>query len=151
MSDFSAGDARRPLLRVGDGSVGASVCYEDVFPEEVIEALPDARYLVNVSNDAWFGDSLAPHQHLEIARMRALETGRFLLRATNTGISAILGPDGAVLSSLPLDKEGVVTGVIRSAEGSTPFSRWVNLPVVVGSVVVLLGAGMRGRLRRDPR
>ncbi|MGE5154992.1 MAG: apolipoprotein N-acyltransferase, partial [Bdellovibrio bacteriovorus] len=97
MSDFSRGEGARPLLRVGAWITGASICYEDAFPAEVTQALPDAQFLINVSNDAWFGDSLAPHQHLEIARMRALETGRYLLRATNTGISAIIDHRGRLL------------------------------------------------------
>ena len=95
MSDFSAGGAGESLLQVGGLPVGASICYEDVFAEEVIRALPQAAYLINVSNDAWFGDSLAPWQHLEIARMRALETGRPLVRSTNTGISAVIDHRGA--------------------------------------------------------
>ena len=140
MSDFSSGTAAAPLLKVNGYAVGVSICYEDAFPEEVIQALPEAAFLVNVSNDAWFGDSLAPRQHLEIARMRALETQRYLLRATNTGISAVIGPDGAVLASLPLDKKGVVTGAIRLLEGATPFARWGNLSIVLGSMIGLLAA-----------
>jgi len=149
MSDFSAGSAARPLLRVNGYEVGVSICYEDVFPEEVIEALPDAAYLVNVSNDGWFGDSLAPYQHLEIARMRALETQRYLLRATNTGVSAIIGPDGRVRESLPLDRRGVVSGSIQRVQGTTPFGRWGNLPVVLGCLLGVLGGATWGG-RRSP-
>ncbi len=140
MSDFSRGSAPRPLLRVGGDGVGASVCYEDAFPEEVIQALPEAAYLVNLSNDGWFGDSLAPYQHLEIARLRALETGRYLLRATNTGISAIIGPDGAVRESLGLERRGLVRGSIQRLSGATPFVRWGNWPVVIGSLILVLVA-----------
>lgn len=149
MSDFSQGSAPRPLLRVGGDVVGASVCYEDAFPEELIQALPDAAYLINVSNDGWFGDSLAPYQHLEIARMRALETGRYLLRATNTGISAIIGPRGAVLESLALGQRGVVQGAIQRLSGATPFVQWGNLPVVSGSLLGLLLGVVWRRSRVD--
>lgn len=148
MSDFSAGTASTPLLEVDGYGVGVSVCYEDAFPEEVIQALPEAAFLVNLSNDAWFGDSLAPHQHLDIARMRALESQRYLLRATNTGVSAIIGPDGKVLASLALDQQGVVTSEIQRLEGATPFVRWGNRPIVAVSMIVLLG-GLGWRLRRS--
>jgi apolipoprotein N-acyltransferase len=116
MSDFSRGQAEQPLLQVGPHAVGVSICYEDVFPEEVRQALPEARYLINVSNDAWFGDSLAPHQHLEFARLRALENGRPLLRATNTGISAIIDHRGHVTASLPLFERSALTGRIQPRE-----------------------------------
>ena len=143
MSDFSPGDDRRPLLSVGAHRAGVSICYEDVFPAEVIEALPEAAYLINVSNDAWFGDSLAPPQHLEIARMRALETGRDLLRATNTGISAIIDHRGRLIGTLPAFVRGAVTAEIQPRQGATPFSRYGNAPVVGLALVLLLLGGRR--------
>lgn len=146
MSDFSSGDDRRPLLNVGAHRVGVSICYEDAFPAEVIEALPEAAYLINVSNDAWFGDSLAPYQHLEIARMRALETGRDLIRATNTGISAIIDYRGRLIDILPAFVRGAVTTEIQPRQGATPFSRFGNAPAV-GLALVLLLLGGRRRLQ----
>ena len=95
MSDLVAGEGE-PIVMMHGIPVGVSICYEAAFGEEIIRALPRAQILANVSNDAWFGDSLAPHQHLQIAQSRALETGRYMLRATNTGISAIIDPDGQV-------------------------------------------------------
>ena len=130
MSDFSAGPPGASVLMVNGVKVGASICYEDAFPEEVIQALPEAAYLINASNDAWFGDSLAPHQHLQIARMRALETSRYLLRSTNTGISAIVGPAGALIASSSLLEEAVLKGQIQPMSGMTPFARFGNLPVL---------------------
>lgn len=121
MSDFSAGTAPRPLLRVGKHLAGVSICYEDVFPAEVVEALPEAAYLINVSNDAWFGDSPAPHQHLEMARMRALENGRWLLRSTNTGISAILDHRGKILGRVSLFERGTFSAEVQPRRGATPF------------------------------
>lgn len=135
MSDFSAGALRQPLLRAAGYPVGISICYEDAFGEEVIGDLPEAAYLVNVSNDAWFGDSLAPHQHLQIARMRALETGRYMLRATNTGISAIIGPKGQLQAKSPQFQVHVLTGDMQPMAGATPYVRWGNRAVVV----ILLG------------
>ena len=145
MADFAAGNETRPLVRIGDTPVGVSICYEDAFGEEVVEALPEAAYLVNLSNDAWFGDSLAPHQHLQIARMRALETGRPLLRATNTGISALIDPRGEILAATGAFEETVLTGVIQPMAGATPFVRSGN-GLAVGLMLAALGlALLRGR------
>ena len=146
MSDFSRGQAERPLLQVGAHQVGVSICYEDIFPGEVREALPHAAYLISVSNDAWFGDSLAPHQHLEFARVRALENGRALVRATNTGISAIIDHRGRVLVSIPSFVRGSVSADIQPRGGATPFSRWGSLPVLSLVVLMLvLAVGLRAR------
>ncbi|WP_367114602.1 apolipoprotein N-acyltransferase [Thiohalocapsa sp.] len=138
MSDFSRGRAAQPLLQVGPYAVGVSICYEDVFPEEVREALPEAAYLINVSNDAWFGDSLAPHQHLEFARLRALENGRPLVRATNTGISAIIDHRGRVMASLPLFERAVLTGTIQPRTGLTPFAALGSGPVLLLAAAMLV-------------
>ena len=85
----------QPPMQIAGELVAVTICYEDVFGAEQLHYLPDATLLVNVSNDAWFGDSIAPHQHLQIARVRAAEAGRYLLRATNTGVTAIIDPHGA--------------------------------------------------------
>jgi apolipoprotein N-acyltransferase len=147
MSSFSRGEAERPLLQVGPYRVGVSICYEDVFPEEVRQALPEAAYLINVSNDAWFGDSLAPHQHLEFARLRALENGRPLVRATNTGISAIIDHRGRVTASLPLFERGVLTGTIQPRTGRTPFAAVGSLPALLLAAAMLVAALLLGRSR----
>ena len=143
MSDFSRGDAERPLLAVGERLVGASICYEDAFPAEVAQALPDAELLINVSNDAWFGDSLAPHQHLEIARMRALENGRYLQRATNTGISAIIDERGEVLGTVPSFVRGGFAAEVQPRAGATPYSQLGNrLAIGAAAAMVLLALGI---------
>jgi apolipoprotein N-acyltransferase len=142
VSDFSRGSAERPLLAVGDRLAGVSICYEDAFPAEVSQALPEAEFLINVSNDAWFGDSLAPHQHLEMARMRALETGRYLLRATNTGISAIIDQRGRVLGMVPSFVRGDFATEVRPYAGATPYVRLRNAPAIgLAAGLVLLGVG----------
>jgi apolipoprotein N-acyltransferase len=151
MSDFTAGSKAKPLMQVGQYQVGMSICYEDAFGAESAQALPEAAYLINASNDAWFGDSLAPRQHLQIARMRALETSRYLLRATNTGISAVIGPKGELLSTAPLLQEAVVEGHIQPLSGSTPFGRMGNLPIL-GILVLTLVVGFpcgHARVRRS--
>jgi apolipoprotein N-acyltransferase len=154
--DMTAGDAEQPPLRAGGQKLGATICYEDAYGSQQLKVLRDATLLVNVSNDAWFGDSTAPHQHLEIARMRALEDGRALLRATNDGVTAVIGPDGRVLEQIQQFKPGVLTTTVEPRTGLTPYARMGNVPVVVFCLVgVLLGllaaraprqAGRQGRV-----
>lgn len=147
MSEFSPGDSERPLLRVGPHLAGVSICYEDAFPSEVAQALPEARYLVNVSNDAWFGDSLAPHQHLEMARMRALETGRHMVRATNTGISAIIDARGQIVGQVHSFVRGAYTGPVEPRAGATPFVRVGNRLAIGLALTLALVAVLLSRAR----
>jgi apolipoprotein N-acyltransferase len=151
MSSFSPGDGDRPpLLELAGWQAGVGVCYEDAFGREVREALPQAAFLVNASNDAWFGHSLAPHQHMAMARMRAAETGRYMLRATNTGISAIIGPHGRVLAESPQFETDLLQGRVTPLRGSTPYVRWGDwLPVGLAGLLVLVG-GCPRRWRRRP-
>ncbi|VAW74211.1 Apolipoprotein N-acyltransferase / Copper homeostasis protein CutE [hydrothermal vent metagenome] len=137
-SDFTSGGLDQPLLKVAGYPVGASICYEIAFGEEIIHTLPQAAFLINISNDAWFGDSLAPHQHLEMARMRARETERYLLRATNTGISAIIDADGQLIVQSPQFEMTTVTGTVQPRSGATPYVRWGNRPVLILSIGLLL-------------
>ena len=137
MSDFSAGDGAQPPLLLAGQPVAVSICYEDAFGEELIRALPRATLLVNVSNDAWFAGSIAPAQHLQIARMRALETGRYLLRATNTGLSAIVDPGGDIVAASPPFREHVLSASVQPMAGATPYVRLGNGPVVLLSGLLL--------------
>lgn len=145
MSDFSSGGLDQPLLQAAGHKIGMSICFEDAFGEEVIHAVPDAAILVNVSNDAWFGNSIAPPQHLQIARMRALETGRPLMRATNTGVSAMIDHNGKIRSIAPQFTEFVLSGDVQPMAGSTPYVRYGNYPVVVLIAVMLIVAFYLGR------
>jgi apolipoprotein N-acyltransferase len=113
--------ARQPPLQLAGQKVAVNICYEDAFGEEIIGALPAATLLVNISNVAWFGDSLAPAQHLQIAQMRALESGRMMLRATNTGMTAIVDVDGRVRSALPPFTRGALVDKVQGYAGATPF------------------------------
>jgi apolipoprotein N-acyltransferase len=148
MSDFSAGEPAKNRLRLAGYEAGISICYEDAFGEEVIRALPEAAFLVNASNDAWFGDSLAPHQHLEMARMRALESGRYLLRATNTGVSAVIDPAGVVVGLSPAFRQDVLTREILPMAGMTPYARMGNV-AIVGLLGLLLGFSAFWRRRGE--
>jgi apolipoprotein N-acyltransferase len=137
MSDFTLGGDREPVLSLVGQPVGMNICYEDAYADEVIRALPRATLLINASNDAWFGDSLAPHQHLEIARMRSLETARFLLRATNTGISAVIDERGKITSRSPQFVPAVLTETVRPLQGVTPFVRWGHGGVVALAILLV--------------
>lgn len=145
MSDFSRGESTKTLIKTSKYNIGISICYEDVFGEEVITGLPEADFLVNVSNDAWFGDSLAPHQHLEMARMRALETGRYLVRATNTGVSAIIGPKGNITQQIPQFEETSLSATIHAYSGATPYVKLGNLPVIIFCFLILFFCVIRAR------
>ncbi len=123
LGSFTSGGDNQKLLIAGGYPFATSICYEDAFAEEAIRSLPEAAFLVNVTNDAWFGDSIEPHQHMQLAQMRALETGRFMLRTTNTGVTAIVAPDGAIVSKAPLFKKTVLKGQIFPMTGMTPYAR----------------------------
>jgi apolipoprotein N-acyltransferase len=145
MSNFTPGPAAQPPLLLAGEKVAVNICYEDVFGEEIIRALPEATLLVNLSNTAWFGDSLAQPQHLQIAQMRALETGRFMLRATNTGMTAIVSPRGRIERVLPPFSEGALVGEVSGYAGATPYVRWGNAAALLLVFVGLLAplAGLR--------
>ena len=131
MSDFSAWtDDQSPLIVAGH-PVGVTVCYEDGFVEEVLEAMPSASILVNVSEDAWFGDSLAPHQRVQMAQMRAREVARPMLRSANTGVSAVIDHLGRVVAQSPQFEPWVLTGSVQPMMGSTPFAAFGNLPLLI--------------------
>lgn len=137
LSDFARGDTIQPPLQVAGQKVAMAICYEDVFGEELINQLPEASLLVNVSNDAWFGDTVAPWQHLQISQMRALEAGRYMLRATNTGITAIINQRGEVLKRAPEFTVARLEGEAQGFAGATPYVRFGNFPLL-GLLVLLL-------------
>ena len=130
MSDFSSGDPDKKLLITDKAVFGMSICYEDAYGSEIRRAMPDADILINVSNDAWFGDSMAPHQHLQIARMRAMENGRYLLRSTNTGISAIIDEKGRIVSQSPQFIPHALAATVKLFQGITPYSRYGNTLII---------------------
>lgn len=131
LADMSPGGAMQPRLRLAGEKVAVNICFEDVFGEEIIRALPDATILVNLSNLAWFGDSLALPQHLQIAQMRAMEVGRYMLRATNTGATAIVDERGRVVQQAETHRTLALSGVAQGFTGATPYVVMGNLPVLV--------------------
>ncbi len=147
MSSFSPGAHDQPPLEAAGQKIAASVCYEDAFGDEMRDYLPEATLLVNGSNNAWYGDSLAPHQHLQISRMRALEFGRPMLRATTNGISAIVNPQGKIDIRSQQFVTDVISETVQPMQGETPYNRWGNW-LVVGFVLLLIGVGYRRSQKR---
>lgn len=139
---IAAGSAEQPLLRAQGVPLAATICYELAFAAEQLAFFPTAELLVNVSNDGWFGDSIAPHQHLQIGQMRARETGRYLLRATNTGITAVVDPRGGVVARMPQFEPGVVRAVVHPQRGMTPFLRYGHVPLLLTALLLLVGSGL---------
>jgi apolipoprotein N-acyltransferase len=141
MSDMTAGPHYQPLMSVKDVKLGVSICYEDVFSRDINLDLPDANILINTSNDAWFGDSLAPHQHLEIAQMRALETARPLVRSTNTGRSAFIDHKGRIVDATDQFKTQTLTETVQGRSGSTPFLYFSAAQPYL-AILILLASGL---------
>ena len=144
--DFTAGSPRQPILSAAGENLGLSICYEDAFGSQQLGLLRHATLLINVTNNAWYGDSTAPHQHLQIARMRALEAGRFLLRAANDGITAAINPEGKIVARLTQFQEGVLRTSVQPMTGLTLYARLGNYPVVVGCLLLLAMAAWRRRM-----
>jgi apolipoprotein N-acyltransferase len=142
MGDLARGGASQPPLTVAGIKAAVNICYEDVFGEEIIRALPEATLLINVSNDAWYGNSSAAMQHNQISQMRAAETGRMMLRATNTGVTSIIGRDGRIQQILPQHEEALLTGQVQAYAGSTPYVWWGNAMVLV-LLGIMLVMGLR--------
>lgn len=130
MANFKNSSKHQPVVNMAGLQAAVSICYEDVFGEEVINGLPEANFLINISNDAWFGDSLAPHQHLQKAQVRTLETARPMLRSTNNGISAVIDHQGNILATSPQFHQHVLTVNFQPTKGTTPY-------VVVGNYLML--------------
>lgn len=143
-SDFSADGPRREPVMVHGQRVGISICFEDVFGSEFSRESRGASFLVNATNDAWFAHSSAPHQHLDIARFRALENGRWLVRATNTGISALIGPDGALLARSRQYEAELMRGEIVPREGLTPYARFGDAPLWWLAGALIVGSALAG-------
>ena len=143
MSDFSRGAATQPPLSAGGARFGVAICYEDLYGGEVIDSLPAAQVLVNVSNDAWFGHSLEPEQHLQASQMRALETGRWMVRSTNTGVTAAIDERGRVVSRLPAFTRGTLLADVVPREGMTPYARTGNLPALAITLAAIVALRRR--------
>lgn len=137
-SDFSRGGDAHDAITARGQALGLSICFEDVFGSEFAREARDASLLVNATNDAWFAGSSAPHQHLDIARFRALENGRWLVRATNTGISALIGPDGRLAVRSQQYATELMSGSVTPRAGLTPYARHRDPPLWWTAACILL-------------
>jgi apolipoprotein N-acyltransferase len=149
LASQTPGDAGQPPLDIAGQRVAVNICYEDAFGEEIRTQAAGATLLVNVTNDAWYGRSLAAEQHNQIAAMRAREVGRPLLRATNTGITSAIGPDGRELARLPWFERGVLEIEVVGRRGTTPFTRFGDLPAALLALAILVVASVTASRRRD--
>ena len=137
IGDQARGPAQQKPFTVDGERIAVNICYEDAFGDELRAGARDATLLVNVTNDAWYGRSIAARQHNQIAAMRALELGRPMLRATNTGITSAIGHDGDVISALPWFTRGVLEVSIAGRRGETPYLRFGDVPVLFITCAVL--------------
>ena len=129
MSSFAIGADGQSLLTAAGQKVGVSICYEDTFSNEVLETLPEASVLVNATNNAWYGDSFAPHQHLQISQNRALEMGRPIIRATTNGVSAFIDNRGQLEATTRQFEQATLTGKVQPRQGSTFYVQWQRWPI----------------------
>jgi len=149
-SDFTPGEANQPPLLAAQLRLATTVCYEDAYGSTMLAVLPGADALVNVTNDAWFGHSSARHQHLQISRMRALEEGRYLVRAANDGISAVIGPHGELIARAAEFQPLVLHSSIVPHTGLPPYA-YVGNYLVVSLATLALAYGLWVRNDRDRR
>ncbi len=138
MSRNRSGPSEQEPLAFSAGELSLSICYEIVYGELVRNAAPDPAVLVTISNDTWFGRSIGPLQHMQMARMRALEMGRYLVRATNNGVSAVVDPAGRVIASAPQFEPAVVRSSVRRMNGQTPYAGFGSWPLLAGLALGLV-------------
>ena len=142
---FARGTQRVPLAD-GDVRIGTFICYESVFPNEVRQfALNGGNVFVNISNDGWFGDTGAPRQHLNMARMRAVENDRWLLRSTNTGITAVVDPYGRIVAEAPRKQRALLQASYSLVEGTTFYARHGDWFPILCAIITLAGVALRFR------
>lgn len=153
LGDMTRGQPLQPPFQVKQQWIMPNICYEDLFGEEIAEQIrggagqPQAGILLNLSNIAWFGNSIALPQHLQISQMRALETGRPMLRSTNTGATAVIGPDGQLLSALQPDTRNALTASVQGYQGQTPYILFGNRLMLTLTLIALAAAWLLSRRR----
>ena len=145
--DISIGPEVQEMLKLDQYFIATSICYEDIFGDELLDYQPLANVLVNVTNNAWFGESIASSQHFQMSRMRAIETGRYLLRSTNTGITAIVMPDGNIQEELEPYNFSILKGNFYPMKDETPYSRFGDLFVILLMTLIMTLGCFIGILR----
>lgn len=153
LGEFARGETRQQNFTLDNLLIAPNICYEDVFGEEILRAVrpasadDGANILINSSNLAWFGDSWALRQHLQISRVRAMETARPMLRSTNTGATAAIDHHGSILAMVTPNQPAILDVEVQGMQGLTPYVRWGNTPIIAFSLFICAVAGL-GRLRR---
>ena len=130
MSNLSHGDLNQKPFLINNITIHPLICYEIAY-SSLIKMTSDYSVIVNISNDSWFGNTFAPYQHLQIAQVRALETAHPIIRAANTGISAIIDKNGLILKEISLDTEGLISGEVYPSKGISPYMRFGDYPVLM--------------------
>lgn len=148
MSDFARGSAEQPLLQAKGYKIATFICYEVVYPEFAAGLAAHSELLLTVSNDAWFGRSIGPLQHLQMAQMRALEAGRWMIRATNNGMTVLIDPFGRITEQLPQFEQGVLYGEVVPMQQLTPYLYWRGWPLLILCALLLAWALLAGRMAR---
>ncbi len=149
MSSFTEGPEKQKPLFIKDHRVAPYICYEVVYPDFLVRQMNNAELLLTVSNDAWFGRSIGPKQHFQMARMRALETGRELIRATGTGTTAVIDARGRVSQRIAPFEKGVLSATVKGRQGSTPFMQLGSWPVwLLCFLLVAIAAWTRPHRKR---
>lgn len=151
MSAFSPGHSRQEKLRIPNAVITAYICYEVVYPDFAAQQAKDSGLLITISNDTWFGKSIGPEQHFQMARMRSLETGRYMIRATNDGISALIDDKGRVAESIERFKPGVLRGTAEVMTGNTPFMVFGSWPVLFLSLLMMVVSVLSARRSQKSR
>lgn len=146
-SSFSSGSDNQAPLQVAGHPVAALICYEAVYPDFVAAMVRDTGFLITISDDSWFGASIGPFQHFQMARMRALETGRYMIRSTNGGVNALIDEKGRVISQFAQRQAGVLDGELPVMTGNTPFMRFASGPVLALCLLLLLASLQPWRFR----
>jgi apolipoprotein N-acyltransferase len=145
LAGFAEGSTAPQPMNLAGTRVAINICYEDAFGAEIARQLPEANLLVNISNMAWYGRSLAADQHAQMSAMRAMETSRWMLRATNTGVTAAIDERGRLVSALPQFTRGALEVAAQPRSGTTPYVIWRDWPVLIGVWIALAAAWRLGR------
>lgn len=148
MSDFARGPSQQAPLEAKGYKIAPYICYEVVYPEFATELAAQSDLLLTISNDTWFGTSIGPMQHLQMAQMRALEAGRWMIRATNNGVSALIDPQGMITATVPQFQQAVLYGSVVPMQGLTPYLRWQSWPLILLCALCLMGGLLQRRLQR---
>lgn len=149
MSDFARGPSQQAPLEAKGYKIAPYICYEVVYPEFATELAAQSEILLTISNDTWFGTSIGPMQHLQMAQMRALEAGRWMIRATNNGVSALIDPQGQISQTVPQFEQALLHGTVTPMQGLTPYLRWQSWPLILFCSLSLMLALLLRKLHQD--